>query len=139
MERGRPLKYKTNKALQTQIDAYFDSCFMPMLNKDGDIVEDRDGKPIMTQVKPFTMAGLAAYLEIDRRTLLNYSNKDEFFPTIKKARARIEAYAEEQLYTPKVAAGVIFNLKNNFGWNDSGKDKDDTDNEIKITLDWKRD
>ena len=72
------------------------------------------------------MSGLAVSLGIDRRTLLNYSNKEEFFPTIKAARDKVEADVEErmndeQTFTP----GLIFNAKNNFGWKD-GTEQDIT-------------
>lgn len=116
---GRPLKFKSAKALQERIDAYFESCFRPVLPESGlPVVNQMTGEPLLTQFRPFTMGGLAAYLDCDRKTLLNYSERDEYFLTIKRARQKIEAYAEEQLYTPKIAAGVIFNLKNNFGWKD---------------------
>ena len=65
----------------------------------------------------FTMAGLAYALGMDRRSLLNYSNKDEFFPSIKKAKDRVEVFVEKRLYEGNVA-GPIFNLKNNFDWHD---------------------
>lgn len=98
---GRPLKFKSNKELQARIDAYFESC--------------------KREEKPYTVSGLAYFLDVDRKTLCNYGEKDEFFHTIKKAKARIEAFNEESLYTNRNTAGVIFNLKNNFGW----KDKND--------------
>jgi len=60
---------------------------------------------------------------MDRRTLLNYSKDDKFFPTIKKAKRKIEAYLEEKLVTDG-GTGIIFNLKNNYGW----KDKQETVN-----------
>ncbi len=85
--------------------------------------------------KPYTLSGLALFLDIDRKTLLNYSKKDKFFPTIKKAKLRCEVYAEEKLFTSKNVAGVIFNLKNNYGW----KNKDEVLTEFKesktLTLD----
>jgi len=95
---GRPLKYKNKKELETAIEKYFAGC-------------DKTGEP-------YTMAGLAYSLGIDRKTLLNYSKENQFFPTIKKARSRIEAFNEGQLYTNNHTAGIIFNLKNNFGWSD---------------------
>lgn len=64
-----------------------------------------------------TMSGLAIALGMDRRSLVNYKNKEEFFPTIKKARAKVEQALEKHLYSNSVA-GVIFNLKNNFEWKD---------------------
>lgn len=98
MEQGRPLKYRSKKKLETAIDDYFMCCD--------------------TNERPYTMSGLAVHLGIDRTTLINYGKREQFFDTIKKARDRIESYAEEQLYMNKHTAGVIFNLKNNFGWKD---------------------
>lgn len=105
MARGRPLKFKSVKELQKKIDEYFAMC-------------DEKGKP-------YTVSGLAYYLDTSRRTLLDYEEKnDEFSHTIKRAKQRIEAFVEESLWTPKIANGVAFNLKNNFGW------KDKTEQEI---------
>ena len=84
--------------LVVKIDEYFDKC-------------DNDKRP-------YTMSGLALSLGIDRRTLLNYSKNEEFFPLIKKARQRVEAQLEECLYRLGNNSGVIFNLKNNFEWKD---------------------
>lgn len=64
-----------------------------------------------------TMAGLARVLGMDRRSLVNYSHKEEFFPTIKEARVKVEEALEDRLFDPS-PTGVIFNLKNNFGWKD---------------------
>ena len=36
----------------------------------------------------------------------------------KETKAAIYAYAEESLFTSKNAAGVIFNMKNNWAWKD---------------------
>lgn len=127
---GRPLKFKSKQELQERVDAYFESCFEPAFNKKGEpLIDFRTGEQMIWQTKPFTMAGLACFLDIDRRTLLNYSKDDRFFPTIKRARAKIEAYVEEQLFRPQIAAGVIFNLKNNFGWKDNAcEDEESTEN-----------
>lgn len=96
-KRGRPKKYSEIDIMQQKIDEYFKKC-------------DESNKP-------YTMSGLALALEMDRRSLLNYSKEDKFFPTIKKARNKVETYVEERLFYPN-ATGVIFNLKNNFGWED---------------------
>jgi hypothetical protein len=47
---------------------------------------------------------------------MNYQNKDQFFDTIKKAKSMCEQYVEEYLFTGKNTAGGIFNLVNNYGW-----------------------
>ena len=65
--------------------------------------------------KPLTLSGLALRLGIDRRTLLEYSKKPEFSPTIKAFKRAIEAQLEEKLESKESStAGLIFNLKNNF-------------------------
>ena len=74
-----------------------------------------------------TLAGLALGLGIDRKTLYNYEDRDEFFHIIKKARETVEAKYEERLIWDNSPTGVIFALKN-MGWKDktetelSGKD-----------------
>lgn len=102
-KRGRPLKVKSVNQLEKEIEGFFKEC--------------KQKKVIPT------ICGLAVYCGMDRRTLLNYSKKEEYFPTIKKARDRIEAIIEQLLFTSRNVAGVIFNLKNNFDW----KDRQDLD------------
>lgn len=103
MPAGRPLAFETVEALEEAVDRYF---------KEDAFIGDGDDRMYAP-----TMAGLALSCGVDRKTITNYSNKDEFFPTIKKARARIEAHLEARLYGNAVT-GVIFNLKNNFDWKD---------------------
>lgn len=100
---GRPLKFGTVEELQSKIEDYFESCH----NAEGECV------------RPLTITGLAVALDTSRRVLLAYEHeRDEYSNTIKKAKQRIENFAEEALYTNKQTAGVIFNLKNNYGWVD---------------------
>ena len=68
--------------------------------------------------KPLTMSGLAYALGIDRGTLLNYSENEQFFSTVKRARDYVLSTIEEGLMKGYNATGAIFNLKNNFGWVD---------------------
>jgi DNA-packaging protein gp3 len=64
--------------------------------------------------KPYTVTGLAVWLDTSRQTLLNYECRPEFFDTIKRAKQRIESYAEEKLYDKDYPTkGVIFSLSNN--------------------------
>lgn len=125
---GRPLKFKSARELQRKIDEYFESCYeerwfesepgkwMP--------VNDRNGNIIRDQVRPFTITGLAVHLETSRETLLDYEERDEFSDTIKRAKAKIENYTEEQLFDKgaRNMTGIIFNLKNNYGrWQDKSE------------------
>lgn len=102
------LKYKTEKDLQEGIDKYFQEC------------NERE--------LPYTMSGLAESLDIDRRTLTNYSNNDLFFPLIKKAKQKVERQLEENALMGKSnSTFTIFNLKNNYGWRDQVEVKNDNE------------
>jgi hypothetical protein len=108
---GQPMAFKTVKELEERVDSFFTSDDAFLINyKEG--VEERTFAP--------TISGLALHLGVDRRTIVNYSNKEEYFPTIKKARARIEAHLEKKLFGNNVT-GLIFNLKNNFDWKDKSE------------------
>lgn len=95
---GRPPKYTKVEEIQEKIDKYFEEC---KLNN-----------------KPYTITGLGLALDMSRQDLINYSKKDEFFDTIKKAKMRVENYLEERLINDTSTTGIIFNLKNNYGWKD---------------------
>jgi DNA-binding XRE family transcriptional regulator len=97
---GRPPTWTDPKTLEALIDTYFKNSTKP------------------------TLSGLANTIGVDRKTLYNYEQKDEFFPTIKKAKQHIEQiYEEHLLYSKKTnTIGVIFALKN-MDW----RDRKDTD------------
>jgi len=112
-KRWRPLKFKSVEELQNKIDEYFDSCF---------IYEEWNKK----KIKPFTITWLANFLDVDRKTLINYEDKsDNFFHTIKRAKSKVEEDIELwALMNTLNPTSAIFNLKNNFDW----KDKSEVDN-----------
>ena len=113
-EVGRPKKFKTVEELQELINTYFDSCF------------EIDAKTGVTyQSRPFTVSGLAYALGTSRQTLMRYEKEfTEYSDTISIAKARIEQYAEEQLFKLRNPNGAIFALKNNWrGWEDSTTNK----------------
>ncbi len=91
---GRPRKYESPDQMQAGIDKYFD------------------------EAEKITICGLALALGfVSRNSLLDYEDySEEFFRTIKRAKARVEQYYEEHLVANN-AAGSIFALKN-FGWQD---------------------
>ena len=96
---GRPKAFKSVKEVEEKINAYFNYC------------EEKE--------KPYTMSGLAYYLEVSRQTLVNYSYEDEYFDTIKKARDKVQMQLEENALSNKAnPTFTIFNLKNNFDWKD---------------------
>lgn len=118
---GRPPKYKTVAEMQEKIDAYFKECEGKLLeDKEGNIVFDKFGKPVIVGAKPITVTGLALALGFtSRQALLNYQAKKQFVDTITRAKSRIEQYAEERLFDRDGANGAKFSLANNFkGWNE---------------------
>ena len=108
---GRPLAFNSTEELEIKVEEFFKSDDAHIINYK-DNVEEKIYAP--------TMSGLALFLDVDRKTITNYSNKEEFFPTIRKARARIESHLEKKLYGNNVT-GLIFNLKNNFDWKDKSE------------------
>jgi len=92
---GRPRKFKTAKAMQMAIDAYF---ALPGLK---------------------SMGGLTMELGfVDRAALLEYiSRGEEFSKTVKAATHRIAHYYEQQAQEKSNPSFQIFALKN-FGWSD---------------------
>lgn len=96
------MKFKSVEEMQEAIDAYFLECVENSI--------------------PYTITGLALALGTNRQTLCNYEKAqgyEKFFDTIKKAKTRVENYAEIRLFGP-TPAGAIFALKN-FGWEDRSK------------------
>jgi hypothetical protein len=133
---GRPKKWETVEELEERIEAYFNSCFRKVqrrelikvaVDKDSESeyawidCTDSHGNPLLENIRPLTVTGLACALDTTRETLLDYENKPEnaqFSDTIKRAKGFIQRYAEEYLYNGKNQTGAIFNLKNNWGWVD---------------------
>lgn len=139
---GRPLKFKDPIELQKRIDAYFADCDVHLeegMVPTPYIVDMHRGKerirvpvgrekpnewrmiyqPYVTKQKPYTVTGLACWLDTDRELLLNYQRREGFSEIIERAKTKIEAFWETALWDEKVnTQGVIFNLKNNWGWKD---------------------
>lgn len=116
MSVGRPLKYESAEKMQEDINNYFTEC-------------DEQGRP-------YTVSGLAYALGTNRQTLINYEEKDAFIDTIKTAKAKIERFNEEMLYSKEVSTtGVIFNLKNNYNWKDKQEIEAEVNSDVKIKID----
>jgi hypothetical protein len=134
---GRPLKFESVEVLEQRIEAYFDDCDKSedtrKWSHDEIVLDEETKKKLCTNCwgpaksrgcmlvsghlklpRPYTVTGLAVWLDTSRQTLLNYEEKDLFFDTIVKAKQRIENYAEEKLYSSEYPTrGVIFSLSNN--------------------------
>lgn len=97
---GRPRKYATAAALKKKVDAYFRS------------VTPTKKEPLKP---PPTLSGLSVYLDFaDYSTFNDYENNPDFSHIIKKAKLRIAAAHEAQLFTTG-CTGSIFWLKCNGG------------------------
>lgn len=135
---GRPLKIATVEELQAKIDAYFAECDPHIVDGIALVKDEKTNELIegtikrFTDQKPYTVTGLAVFLDTSRETLMEYSERPEFVDTIKAAKDKIHSYAEQSLWTARNAAGPIFNLKNNWGW----KDKSEVDQNLsgKLTI-----
>lgn len=116
---GRPLKFQTVEELDRAIQNYFaeqDPHTMSALVETGRDSKGNmlfDTRTVLTDQKPYTMTGLARALGVDRKTLLNYKKRDEYFPSIQGALNRCAEYAESQLFGP-YANGAKFALTNNY-------------------------
>jgi len=120
---GRPLKFKTVEELQKKIDEYFKSCLKKVyIKKTGDFLRDPEtDEYIYENCRPLTISGLAECLNVHSETLTNYENRNEYFETIMRARAKIDTFKHEALYYKDSATGAKFDLSCNSGWTDTSK------------------
>lgn len=137
---GRPPKYKSVEEIEQKIEAYFKSCEgEPLKDRDGTVLTDKYGAPIIVGRKPPTITGLALALGFStRQSLLNYQGKKEFVDTITRAKSFVEKYAEERLFDREGVQGAKFSLVNNFkGWAEKPEDDGssrDTENDAQREL-----
>lgn len=141
MPGGRPLKFQSVQELQEKINAYFADCdphveevteWLEARDKEGKLKKDGYGlsylvevtHKVLTKQKPYTFTGLALALDTSRETLLDYEEKDEFSDSIKAARDKCQSFVEQSLFTAPNVTGPIFNLKNNYGWQDKSEVKE---------------
>jgi len=125
---GNIIALESPKKCQQMIDAYFKSCYGPLIdNKTHMPVYDKHGDMIMVQTTPFTVSGLAYSLGLATQTLLRYANGDfddlveednqEWFSTLLyRAKQKVEGYAESRLYDKDGSFGAKFVLDAKFGW-----------------------
>jgi DNA-packaging protein gp3 len=98
---GRPPKYATAEDMQRDIDVYFSS---------------------RNEIKRPTVTGLARALGMTRQSLINYGKDERFFDTVLDAKLQVEEFLENRLYD-SAPTGAIFNLKNNYKWEDVVKNQ----------------
>lgn len=90
----------------------------------------------LTPQIPYTTTGLCIALDTTRDVIIDYgegkydTTDDKFSYTVKKAKIKVQQYAELYLFEGKNTAGAIFNLKNNHGW----KDRSEVDETSQVTV-----
>ncbi|AZQ69193.1 hypothetical protein EF888_19885 [Silicimonas algicola] len=115
--------FRSVDELEARIEAYFKG-----LEYEKTETAIRNGQRITVTteaMRPPTLSGLALVLEVSRRTLLNYSRKDEFSHVIARARSRIEEWHEEALYSRQTYCAARFMLAVNLGYRKSPGSEND--------------
>lgn len=121
---GAPRKYDSANALSKAVNQYFRSiCYedyirdilgSPVLNLDGEPI-----KRVFFAVAP-TIPSMCLALGITPRTWRNYCDEKkhpEFAKVTSMTMAVLEAWlAHESVTREKSLQGILFNLKNNYGW-----------------------
>lgn len=130
--KGQSRRFVSPEHLQCMVNEYFESCNGPMLDRYGNLVYDKEGHLVKTQVQPWTVSGLALYLGISTNTLKKYrqgmiddildemrADTDDgltFSRVVLQAKQKIESYAEKRLYDRDGQQGARFVLDNAYGW-----------------------
>lgn len=85
---GRPMKFKSPEELEIKIKGYFEYCDARTKKE---VVKTKDYYEVidMPDPVPYTVYGLADYLDCDADTLLNYQTKDGFSVLIARAKSKI--------------------------------------------------
>ena len=147
---GRPKKFNTPEELEIAVKHYFNTITKDYALYDNIIVgyEDEEKKKPVYKKEPRlnnaneqvfeteyfeipSITGLCVFLNINKDTWNEYSKHEEYSDSITRAKEIIEKYNVEQLYRKEQVNGVIFNLKNNFGWKD--KTEVETTGETTVT------
>lgn len=117
---GRPLLFATAEELKAKCDEFFEKKVgwvefgTKTIWLNGEATEVADRRWI-----PATLSGLASHLGVDRKTLLNYRERPEFFPVLAHARAVCEKHLEEGALIGQLNANFAKHVsQNNFGWVD---------------------
>lgn len=126
---GRRKSFSTAAKFSAACDKYFSSISRTVtaLDGSGKPITNDDGEPIKytEYVIPPSISALCLFIGIERSTFRNYENEKNsdkypgFREVCQHCRDRIECWLETEVNTRrKGLQGIIFNLKNNYGWRD---------------------
>lgn len=135
---GRPRIYENAKKLKAAVERYFRS-----ITYERDVIiyrrelsEDKEGNPFVKEIPEFlldskgnpvketvyreepSIAALRLFIGVSKSTWAGYADDPEMTGVVAGVRDRMEARLEELLTTKNSVQGVVFNLKNNYGWKD---------------------
>lgn len=159
---GRKKKYQTAAVLKKAVDAYWNSISyeepavictptgevdekgrikydtkMLTINEDGSVNLDGTGKPktVTKYLEPPSAAGLCIFLGISKETWSEYARDEKLAPVCARFKLRLESYLLGRLNSEKGknVQGIIFNLKNNYGYADKVEHSGET--ALKIAMD----
>ena len=144
---ARPKKYSTAAALEKAVERYWGSISyerpvvvsvptgevsesgevkykarMLLVDEDGIVSQDGIGKPMTERIflREPSVSGLCVFLGISRDTWASYKADERLQHVCEAFLLRLEDHLVDKLDGNKVKTvqGVVFNLKNNFGWRD---------------------
>jgi len=105
-------RFKDASELSYLLGEYFATKVRPVIDDDGYFIGYK-------WVQKVSVSGLANWLHVHADTLRNVKQKDEYHELLVMAKQIIEEYNEQLLLDNRNPGGVIFMLKNNFGWKDT--------------------
>jgi hypothetical protein len=101
---ARPLLFKTPEELESKINEYFRICDegqdVEELTKRGELVKYR--KQI-----PYSIEGLADFLDVEPKTLRNYGERDEFSKVVSRAKNKVHRQWIEKGLTDNFNSKVV--------------------------------
>jgi len=136
---GRPKKYRTEQELEKAVERYFASISYqePVVVTMATGYTDPSGNAetvrrmltdgpegtgcpvtVTKYIEEPSVAALCLYLGISKDTWAEYGKDEKLHPVTERTKVRMEAHLVDQLARGKHVQGVMFNLKNNYGWNE---------------------
>lgn len=127
--------YPTPQSMEDKVNEYFKLCFVST-------VDPKTGEVKIKERKTPTYSGMARYLGFSSRmAMIKYAaDRDEAYnAVVSDARLRLEDYWESKLAYTKAPAGIMFNLKNNAGWDDKSTQQLTTGDGQPLVFGWAAD
>jgi len=115
------------KELKAKIETYFAAC-----DATRERIEQKNGGVLYRQV-PYTLAGLAAHIEMQKRDILKSAEGQGARATLlSDAIRRIERHLTERALLGELEKGMVLTLIRELGGNES---ETDAENRIEVVLD----